>query len=109
MKAPQSVGGRERHLDNTALIVVILLVLDSLHLVFGRLLLPYMPPTTSSFYVLVIGTIEVAIVLKLWGQIQLDVLRGRLWFFLSMGFLVGTSTVLSFMSVEILVSSRDWV
>jgi O-acetylserine/cysteine efflux transporter len=99
MKAPRSIESQRRHLDNTALIVVILLVLDSLHLVFARLLLPHMPPTTSSFYVMAIGAIEVAIILKLWGQIQVDVLRQNLWFFLSIGFLVGTSTVLTFMSV----------
>lgn len=99
MKAPRFVGGQERHLDNTALVVGILLILDSLHLIFARLLLPYMPPTTSSFYVMAIGAIEVAVILKVWGQIQVDVLRQHLWFFLSMGFLVGTSTVLTFMSV----------
>lgn len=88
-----------RHLENTPLVMTSLLILDSLHLVFARLLLPYFPPTTSSFYVIAIATVEVALILKIWGQIHLEVLRRNLWLFLSIGFLVGSSTILTFMGV----------
>jgi len=88
-----------RHLENTPLVMISLLILDSLHLVFARLLLPYFPPTTSSLYVMTIATVEVALILKIWGHIHLEVLRRHLWFFLTMGFLVGSSTVLTFTAV----------
>ena len=88
-----------RYLDNTPLIVGCLLIFDSLHFIFARLLLPYLPPTTSSLYVMAIATVEVAVFAQLQGGIHLAVLRRYLWFFLSMGFLVAASTILTFMSV----------
>lgn len=90
---------QRRHLENTPLVMSSLLILDSLHLVFARLLLPYLPPTTSSLYVLAIATVEVALILRIWGHIHLEVLRRHFWFFLSIGFLVGSSTILTFMAV----------
>lgn len=88
-----------RYLENTPLTMTTLLILDSLHLVFARLLLPYFPPTTSSFYVMAIATVEMALILKIWGTIHFEVLWKNLWFFLSLGFLVGFSTILTFMAV----------
>ncbi len=88
-----------RHLENTPLTMATLLILDSLHLIFARLLLPYFPPATSSFYILAIATVEVALILRIWGTINFDVLREKLWFFLGIGFLVGSSTILTFASV----------
>ncbi len=76
-----------------------LLILDSLHLIFARLLLPYFPPTTSSLYVMAIATVEVALILKIKGRIRFEVLFRHLWLFLSIGFLVGSSTILTFMAV----------
>jgi drug/metabolite transporter (DMT)-like permease len=70
-----------------------------LHLVFARLLLPYLPPTTSALYVMSIATVEVALILKIWGNIQADVLRRHFWFFLGIGCLVGSSTILTFWAV----------
>lgn len=88
-----------RLLDNTPLIMISLLVLDSLHLVFARLLLPHFPPTTSSLYVMAIATVQVAVILKIWGNIHFEVLRRYVWFFLGTGFLVGSSTIFSFLAV----------
>ncbi len=88
-----------RHLENTPLIVGCLLIFDSLHFIFARLLLPYLPPATSSFYVMAIATIEVAVFKQLRGSIHFDVLWHHLWFFLSVGFLVAASTILTFISV----------
>jgi drug/metabolite transporter (DMT)-like permease len=88
-----------RHLENTPLIVGCLLIFDSLHFVFARLLLPYLPPATASFYVMAIATIEVAIYMQLRDGIRLNVLRRHLWFLHSVGFLVAASTILTFISV----------
>jgi O-acetylserine/cysteine efflux transporter len=46
-----------------------------------------------------IATIEVAIFMQLRGGIHFDVLWRHLWFFLSVGFLVAASTILTFISV----------
>ncbi|MCB9079672.1 MAG: DMT family transporter [Anaerolineaceae bacterium] len=88
-----------RYLDNTPLIIVSLLIFDSLHFIFARLLLPYFPPTTSSLYVMALATVEVGLFVKLGGVIHFDILRRHLLFFLSVGFLVAASTILTFMSV----------
>lgn len=88
-----------RYVDNAPSILACLLVLDSLHFVFARLLLPYLPPTSSSMYVMGIATVEIAFSLAIWDQIRLDVLRRHMWFFLSIGFLIAGSTVLTFIAV----------
>lgn len=46
-----------------------------------------------------IATVEVALILKIWGTIHFKVLRRKLWFFLSIGFLIGSSTILTFTAV----------
>ena len=85
--------------NNTPVIVISLLILDSLHFIFARLLLPYFSPVTSSLYVMAIATVEVALFMRLSGRIRVDVLRRHLLFFLSVGFLVAASTILTFMAV----------
>ncbi|MFQ5613910.1 MAG: EamA family transporter [Anaerolineae bacterium] len=45
-----------RLIDNSPLIVSLLLLVDSLHFVFARLLLPHLPPSASAFYVLGVAT-----------------------------------------------------
>ena len=46
---------------NTALLFALLLLIDSLHFVFARALLPHISPWVSAMYVLAIGTLEVGI------------------------------------------------
>jgi drug/metabolite transporter (DMT)-like permease len=74
-------------------------MVDSLHFVFARLLLPYLPPTPAAMYVLAVSTIQVAVFLAVWDKIDFGVFRRHAWFFLSVGFLVAASTVLSYASV----------
>ncbi|MEJ2747782.1 MAG: DMT family transporter, partial [Anaerolineae bacterium] len=62
-------------------------------------LLPYLPATTSSFYTLLVGTMETAVFLALRRQIRWSVLRDNLRFFLVVGFLVAIATALSFAAV----------
>ncbi len=89
-----------RLLNNAPFVVTCLLLVDSLHFIFARLLLPHLPPTTSAMYVLGVATVEVAIFMGVWDQIRLEVFRRHAWFFLSIGFLVAASTALSYMSVR---------
>ena len=93
------VAAYPRFIDNAPLVVASLLVVDSLHFIFARLLLPYLPPATSVLYVLAIATVEVAIVVGLRDRIRLDVLRRHLWFFLSVGLLVAASTSINYTAV----------
>lgn len=86
-------------LQNGPLIIAVLLLVDSLHYVFARLLLPHLPATTSSFYTLVVGLVETAVYLAWRRQIKWSVLRENLWFFLVVGFLVAAGTSISFAAV----------
>jgi drug/metabolite transporter (DMT)-like permease len=77
----------------------ILLLIDSLHLVFARAFVPYFEPVISATFVLGVGTILVGIY-GLWrGELHLASLRQHLWFLLAIGFLVGSSTAMSYTAV----------
>jgi drug/metabolite transporter (DMT)-like permease len=91
---------KTRLLDNTPLIVICLLIIDSLHFIFARLLLPHLPPVTSAFYVLLVGTIQLAIFAKIQGQFHFSTFLRNRWLFLSIGFLVATSTALNYAAIE---------
>jgi drug/metabolite transporter (DMT)-like permease len=95
----QPVGAPANQTNATALIVVLLLV-DSLHFVFARLLLPYLPPNTSVFYVLLVATVETAVFLIIRRQFQFTLLRAHWRFFAVIGFLVAASTSLNYIAVS---------
>ena len=80
-------------------LVAVLLVVDSLHLVFARLLLPYLPPTTSSFYYMTVATLQIALFAAVTRQIEWRVLRDNLRFFLIIGFLIAIATATSYTAV----------
>lgn len=84
---------------NAVLLVIGLLLVDSLHFVFARLLLPHLPPQTSAMFVLFVATAEVAAFAAWRGQVRWAVLRQNGWFFLAVGFLVAASTALNYASV----------
>jgi drug/metabolite transporter (DMT)-like permease len=86
-------------MNGALLLIVLLLLVDSLHFVFARLLLPYLPPGTSALYVLAVAMVETAVFLGLRREIQFTVLRQHLWFFLVIGFLVAASTSINYTAV----------
>jgi drug/metabolite transporter (DMT)-like permease len=85
--------------QNAPVVIAILLTVDSLHFVFARLLLPYLPGGTSAFYVLAVATVEVAIFLAIRRAIRFDMLRQNLRFFLAIGLLVALSTTFNYIAV----------
>ncbi|MCP5099297.1 MAG: DMT family transporter [Chloroflexi bacterium] len=89
-------------MQNAPLVVMILLLVDSLHFVFARLLLPYMPAGTSAMFVLGVATVEVGVFLAIRRQLKWSVLRQHVRFFLVVGFLVAVSTNLTYLSVSYL-------
>lgn len=86
-------------LNNVPVILIVLLLVDSLHFVFARLLLPYLPPTTSSFFYMTIATLEIAVFAAVRRQINWRIFRDNAKFFLIIGILIATATSTSFASV----------
>lgn len=90
----------ERLAAHIPLLVTILLLVDSLHFVFARLLLPHMPPVASAFFVLAVATVETAVYLAATRRIQLPLLRRHWRFFATVGLLVAMATTLSYTAVR---------
>ena len=82
--------------DNSPLLIISLLIIDSLHFVFARMLLPYIAPATSAMYVMAIGTIEVGLFCLFRRRLHFHVLKQNIWFFLGIGFLVAASTNINY-------------
>ena len=80
------------------LLVAGLLLVDSLYFIFARLLLPLLPPAAGAMYMMVLGTVEIAALMR--GRIDLTALRRRGWFFLAVGVLVGVNTNMGFVAVR---------
>ena len=85
--------------QNRWLLIFALVIVDSLHFVFARLLLPHVSPGVSAMYVLTIGTAEVGLVGLAQRRLHLDRLRKNIGFFLILGFLVATSTNINYEAV----------
>ncbi|HAJ35598.1 MAG TPA: hypothetical protein DCL15_07880 [Chloroflexi bacterium] len=76
-----------------------LLIVDSFHYIFARLLLPHIHPTASAFWVLAVGALEVTLFAGLRRELHWRPLRTHFWFFAAIGFLIAASTVLSYLSI----------
>ena len=87
-------------LGSAALIVPVLLLVDSLHFVFARLLLPYISPTVSATFVLSIGTALVGAYGLATKRLRWQTLTGNLRFFLVVGFCVAASTNINYAAVR---------
>jgi drug/metabolite transporter (DMT)-like permease len=94
--------GTEIPLANRLGLLITLILVDSGHFIFARLLLPHIHPASSAFFVLAIATLEVGIVGWIRGELRLSVYRKNLGFFLLIGLLVAGATFLSFGSVAYL-------
>ncbi len=95
---PQSPGRATATATIPALFAV-LLVVDSLHFVFARALLPFLPPEMSSFLMLGIAAVQVGVF-----QAYRDKLRWRAFldhwrFYTAIGLLVATSTIIDYNAV----------
>lgn len=85
---------------STPLLVGTLLIVDSLHYVFARMLIPHLPPSVSAFFVLLVSTIEVGIYGIATGRLRFESFRKNIWFFLGIGLLVAVSTNLNYAAVR---------
>jgi len=80
-------------------LLVLVLLFDSMHFIFARLLLPYVSPDVSAMYVMGVATVQVGLYGWATGQLRLAVLRHHWRFFLIIGVLIGVSTHLGFIAV----------
>jgi drug/metabolite transporter (DMT)-like permease len=87
-------------IGNAPLVIGVLLVLDSLHFVFARLLAPHLPGVTSAFYVLAVATLEVTVFLAYKGTIRPRLFFQNATFFLVIGLLVAAATSLNYIAVS---------
>jgi O-acetylserine/cysteine efflux transporter len=85
--------------DTRPLLIVALLIVDSLHFVFARMLISFVPPAVGALYVLAIGTALVGLFGLVRRRIHLSALARQPWLFLSIGFCVATSTALNYAAV----------
>ncbi len=91
------VQGRQS-MERAGLFAVLLLV-ESLHYVFARLLLPYISPLASTLYVLGVATLQVGLFAAVRGKLDWRPALRHGWFFAAIGFLIATSTLLNYMAV----------
>ena len=84
---------------NTPVLIVILAILDSVHFVFAKLLLHHISPYASVFYVMAVSSLQVGIYGFFCGRIHFRTLLNNLWFFLSIGTLIGISTIINYEAV----------
>ncbi len=94
MSAESSISIRRNSSQNLPIIGTLLL-LDSFHFVWARLLLSYINPRVSALYVMAIATLVVGVFAFARGQINFGVLRKHLGFFVLIGLLIAISTNLT--------------
>lgn len=83
-------------------LVVALLLVDSLHFVFARLMLPHANPFLSALFVMAIGAAEVGIFGIVTKRLSLATLLRHWRFFVAIGFCIGVSTAISYSAVAII-------
>lgn len=80
-------------------LLAMVLLFDSLHFIFARLLLPQISPDVSAMYVMAIAGVQVGLYGWWRGELRWAVLRRHWRFFLIIGVLIGVSTHLGFVAV----------
>lgn len=96
---PSTLSQPARLLDNAPLVISVLLLVDSLHFVFARLLLPYLPGGTSALYVMAVATLEITTFMGLRRRVDISLFRRQAPFFLIIGLLVAASTTFNYVAV----------
>ena len=88
-------------------LILFLVVIDSVHFVFAKLLLPHISPYVSVFYVMAIGVMQVGLYGWICRRIHFRTLFKNLFFFLSIGFLIGVSTIINYEAVAFIDSTHN--
>jgi drug/metabolite transporter (DMT)-like permease len=80
-------------------LIAFLVIVDSVHFVFARLLLPHISPYVSVFYVMTIGTLQVGLYGVFCRRIHFRTLFKNICFFLSIAALIAVSTIINYEAV----------
>jgi drug/metabolite transporter (DMT)-like permease len=83
-------------------LIAFLVIIDSFHFVFARLLLPHISPYVSGLYVMVVASLQVGIYGFFCRRIHFRMLFKNLWFFLSIGALIGINTIINYVAVALI-------
>ncbi len=75
-----------------------LVLVDSLYYIFARLLLPLLPPAAGAMYMMVLGAVQIAVLMR--GRLDWAVVWRHRWLFLAIGLLVGVNTNMGFVAVR---------
>jgi len=95
-------GGTGKELGSArgVALMISLLMIDSMHFVFARLLFPYIEPGLGAFYVISFAAIEVGLLGLVLGRLRLAPLL-QLWpAFVAIGLCVAASTNLNYAAME---------
>jgi drug/metabolite transporter (DMT)-like permease len=83
-------------------LIAFLVTIDSVHFIFARLLLPHISPYVSGLYVMVVASLQVGIYGFFCRRIHFRMLFKNLWFFLSIGALIGINTIINYVAVALI-------
>jgi drug/metabolite transporter (DMT)-like permease len=85
--------------QGNVLLVTALLILDSMHFIFARLLLPHIKPGASVLFVLAVSTVEVGLVGLARRKLRWQTARRYAGFFFAIGALIAGSTMINYEAV----------
>lgn len=88
-----------RPTTGNSLLILGLVIVDSFHFIFAKLLLPQISPYSAVFFIMLIGALQVGLYGWMRGRIHFRTLLGNLWFFLAIGALIGASMVINYEAV----------
>lgn len=83
---------------NIPLVILGMLLFDSLHFVYAKLLLAFLPPPTTAFYVMAIATVEWLLIMSWWRPVNFALLRHHFPFFAAVGGLIAAAMIFSYTS-----------
>ncbi|MEZ4661971.1 MAG: DMT family transporter [Caldilineaceae bacterium] len=80
-------------------LLTFVLLFDSMHYIYAKLLASYVSPDISAAYVMGVAAVQVGLYGLITRQISLAALRENKWFFVTIGALIGASTYLGYLAV----------